>query len=69
MLNDEYFLREKGLAAGSDIVHPDTAEHELEQFITLGCQFIALGIDILFLGNSCRYVASKARVVIERATT
>ncbi len=59
--------RRRGLAAGIHLVHPDTAEKELERCVGLGYQFIALGTDILFLGDTCRHLHAEARTILEKA--
>jgi 2-dehydro-3-deoxyglucarate aldolase len=58
--------RKRGLAAGIHIVHPGTAESELEAHIALGYQFIALGTDILFMANNCRDMAAAAERIREQ---
>jgi 2-dehydro-3-deoxyglucarate aldolase len=53
--------RNRGLAAGIHLVHPDRAREEMARCVALGYQFIALGTDILFLGDSCRRLHDGAR--------
>lgn len=56
--------RERGLAAGIHLVHPDRAQEDLGPCMEQGYQFIALGTDILFLGDSCRSLHDRARSLI-----
>ena len=53
--------RERGLAPGIHLVHPEMAKDELGCHIELGYRFIALGTDILFLGDSAREMHEEAR--------
>jgi len=58
--------KEKGLAAGIHIVHPETAGEEFRKCVSLGYQFVALGTDILFMGNSCKSLLSDAKEVLRK---
>jgi len=53
--------KERGLAPGIHLVHPDTAHEELARHVEQGFRFIALGTDILFLGDSARDLHAAAR--------
>lgn len=53
--------RERGLAPGIHLVHPEMAKDELGRHVELGYRFIAMGTDILFLGDSAREMHDDAR--------
>ena len=56
---------ERGLAPGIHLVHPHTAQEELERYVSQGFRFIALGTDILFIGDSAREMHAGARKILE----
>jgi 2-dehydro-3-deoxyglucarate aldolase len=57
--------KDRGLAPGIHLVHPDTAVKDLVRCVAEGYRFIALGTDILFLGDACRALHAAARSVLD----